>query len=693
LTSKHNFEEDSASPIPKKVIKPAAVTLFHPLDSDNQYHVRTIGKHKLDPIPETRKRLLFSPSPDESSDGSTGSSPDLELFPVQNRFRNNQDYFEDNEAYRIHAVPENRAIRSPERDPPHDQLHNVVPQVVQAPEEEIVQVCQPNHNLIMADPNPDLAGIIQDLQGDDNGGRQQAIVHLAQFVQRINAPAQAPQVPARITLRTALENTRAGAVDALKVTDLMPDSWGSMKDGDPESHCIRFESYANVQGYDDDQTKITWFQATLKGEALNWITAETDYATWDDLKRAFIAEFENQPSRNVAIANFRKINWNGTERASTYLQKLKKAARLINANDEEVMVQFQLGLPKSVKLFFGATNPANLKDMTLTLQKYLELHGPVTISTDSATLALNTIAEVLTGGTSNPFMQSQHYTQSAPIIQGIQSEDPAVKIRYLQQQNSMLNTLVNENTDANIKKQDGYQSGNRDKRVRFEEGSYRPNSRDHRRKPRPPVSSGESGESDYEEEMEGNYGYEPRRRNRSKDKSNDRDDKSHSHRRSHRDQSYEVTKQMAKMMPVMAAMADATHDPRYNGNKGYSGQPSGNNGYNTVQEGHRYPSHTNYRGNNYRPQHNAYRGGHGNYQGQSGSFNAYRGSRGGRSRGQGRYNKPGVPPGDGKCYHCGIYGHFMSDCRKRLRNEGPMLPANRDPQATTNTNEYDQHLE
>jgi hypothetical protein len=137
---------------------------------------------------------------------------------------------------------------------------------------------------------------------------------------------------------------------------------------------------------------------------LNWLTAENNYGTWEDLRRAFVAEFENQPSQNVAIGNFRNLSWNGTERASTYLQRLKKAARMIEADDAEIMVQFEIGLPKAVKLFFGATNPTTLKDMTLTLQKYLELHGPVTTTTTGASLALSTIAEALTGNSNNPFM-------------------------------------------------------------------------------------------------------------------------------------------------------------------------------------------------------------------------------------------------------------------------------------------------
>jgi hypothetical protein len=288
-----------------------------------------------------------------------------------------------------------------------------------------------------AQPPIDVAAIIRQLQGDNEENRQNAVVQLAEVVQRINQPAQAGPAPPRLTLWEALEHGREGAADDLKVMDLLPDPWGNNKDGSPEAHCIRFENYANMHNYDNDATKIAWFHATLKGEVLNWLTAEGNFATWEDLKQAFIAEFENQPSRNVAIANFRNINWNGTERASAYLQRLKKAARLINANDDEVMIQFQIGLPKAVKLFFGATNPTTLRKMTQTLQKYLELHGTVAINTNGASQALSSIAELLTGGSGNPFEQNPLYAKTFPT-----NEETAAALRFMARQNSALSSIA-----------------------------------------------------------------------------------------------------------------------------------------------------------------------------------------------------------------------------------------------------------
>jgi hypothetical protein len=523
------------------------------------------------------------------------------------------------------------------------------------PEEELLILNDPDPPIIMDPPVNDLPGIIGHLQGANGEERRNAIVQLAQYVQRLNAPAQAEQAPARLTLREALENQRAGAADNLKVTDLIPDSWGSIKDGDPESHCLRFESYANVHGYDNDQSRITWFQATLKGEALNWLTAENNYGTWQELRRAFIAEFENQPSRNVAIGNFRKIAWNGSERASTYLQKLKKAARMIEADDAEIMVQFEMGLPKAVKLFFGATNPTTLKDMTQTLQKYLELHGPVTISTTGATQALNTIAEALTGGTSNPFMHNQMYTNAVPSTPQANSDDTATALRYMAQQNSMLTTMMaEEKIEA---KADRYKRPDKDKKVRFEEKhrKYQSPSRRHRNNYSSAESEG-SGAETTENEADSDHEHKHARTHRGErydkyDKYKDRRENSSRSHRSRRDSSYDISDQMTKMMPVVAAMADIT--------KG--------------TQGPREQSRPSY--NNFRQQYN---------QGQptrGGQYNDRGGQYASRGRGggfQSRGNTGTTPPGDGKCFYCGSYGHYKRDCRKLSWNNRNGQPTRRD---------------
>jgi hypothetical protein len=103
----------------------------------------------------------------------------------------------------------------------------------------------------------DLAGVIQHLQGDNEEQKNAAMVQLAQFGQNLDqAAAPAPQL---ITLRQASEQGQAGDADLLKITDLMPASWGSTKDGESESHCIIIGNYVNMQGYYDNPSKIAWF--------------------------------------------------------------------------------------------------------------------------------------------------------------------------------------------------------------------------------------------------------------------------------------------------------------------------------------------------------------------------------------------------------------------------------------------------
>jgi hypothetical protein len=684
--------EDYRLTTPKRLIRPQSLGILSPCGSQEPYRPGVINRKQasernlryhrnLDTINEPDYTVYRNKPNSELS--TEGSSPELTLFFDAQPFQ---------ELYIAQGIEQIR-LRTP------DSTHTLSPDLENAgenihilqdfgaaldledsdPEEELLILNDPDLELI-ADINPqqimdppvnDLPGIIGHLQGANNDERRNAIVQLAQYVQRLNAPAQAQQAPARLTLREALENQRAGAADNLKVTDLMPDSWGSIKDGDPESHCLRFESYANVHGYENDQSRITWFQATLKGEALNWLTAENNYATWEELRRAFIAEFENQPSRNVAIGNFRKITWNGSERASTYLQKLKKAARMIEADDAEIMVQFEMGLPKAVKLFFGATNPTTLKDMTQTLQKYLELHGPVTISTTGASQALNTIAEVLTGGTSNPFMHNQMCPSAVQTMPQANSDDTATALRYMAQQNSMLTTMIaEEKVEA---KAERYRRPDKDKKVRFEDKhrKYQSPSGRHRNNYSSAESEG-SGADTTENEADSDHEHKHVRRHQGErqnkyDKYKDRRDNSSRSHRSRRESQYDITDQMTKMMPVVAAMADITQGtlcPR---------DQYGQNTDTNRQNRQSYP--------NFEPHYNQGqppRGGQFNNRGGQGNTSyATRGRGGSFQQNRSRGDTGTLPPGDGKCFYCGTYGHYKRDCRKLSWNNRNRQPDRR----------------
>jgi hypothetical protein len=695
-TKRKSQFEDYGLTTPKKVIRPQALGILTPYSDKEQYRpgnvkrrrsteVNTSFDRQLETITETNNIGYRTPLARDFS--SEGSSPDLDLF-------------HDAEPFRELAALIRRQVEQP--SPDQDQLREEIdiiadfdaaldlddsdyeaelllldnldnPPIQEPVGHQVVQ--EP----IMAAPPNDLPGIIQHLQGENNVERQNAIVQLAQYVQRINAPAQAQQAPERITLRQALENQREGAANNLKVTDLMPDPWGSTKDGDPESHCLRFESYANVHGYADDQSKIIWFQATLKGDALNWLTAENNYRTWADLRRAFIAEFENQPSRNVAIGNFRNLSWNGTERASTYLQRLKKAARIIEADDAEIMVQFEIGLPKAVKLFFGATNPTSLKDMTQTLQKYLELHGPVTLSSTGASQALTTIAEVLTGSNNNPFMQNNLYSHTLARNPNANSEDTATALRYMAQQNSLLTTMVAGEKEGHQNNTDRSRRPERDKSVRFEENprKYKSPSRKYRQTYSSAESDGsapENTDNEADSDHEGKY-----TRNKHGDSNKRyhkyRDQKDNRHSQGSRgDKRYDTYDHMRQMMPVVAAMADLTQRGRYDSpRESYERQAPAGQQQNEYPRGDSY-SQNNYRGNGY----------------DSRGRGRGRGYQAGNSR-----NSPStVPPGDGTCYYCGNYGHFKRECRKfsydnRNRQTRPGYGGNRNqsPQDARRSNQ------
>ena len=650
-------ERDSAENLDKKRIIPQPLGLLSPLGAEGVYkpsqniqdtlalqarqHRRELHEiiEGIAPVtqnpennPNSPNKAIFSPlhSPQESLSETDTSTDETE----------NISWDSEEETQEHNQTPE--PIRADQLNPESDT------EVQQ--EENIPEIVEQNINMAVPQNPIDIAGVIQNLQGNNNDDRQQAMIQLAQFVQQINQPPPArPQVP-RMTLREALNHAREGAADDLKITDLMPDSWGGIKDGDPESHCVRFENYAAIQGYEDDQTKTAWFQATLKGEALNWITAENEYATWPDLRRAFIMEFENQPSRNVAITNFRNITWNGTERASAYLQRLKKSARLINANDEEVMVQFQIGLPKAVKLFFGATNPLTLRDMTQTLQKYLELHGPVAVSASGANQALNTIAEVLTGGMANPFMQNSVYQRTyQPPAETLPFESGEA-LRRITNHNSMLTPMIVEQGSRHQRTQPKHTP---EKRVRFYDKSYDNRSPDPGRRIRYQDAYDDSGTSNAESADDTDkeddppadkrhykqrpYDNKPRQYENKRFYPRDQGQRQYPRRNSEA-QSHSVSDEMAKLMPMMAAMANIN---QRRGNN-YNGENNPNQ-FRTNQERPRFRENYDRRQNTTR----------------QGTF---------QNNGNYRTNtRPRVPPGDGKCYYCNTYGHYRDECRKMQR--------------------------
>ena len=486
---------------------------------------------------------------------------------------------------------------------------------------------EPREEPNMAQAN--IADIIQALQGNVPQDRHDAMTQLAQYVQHQNQEEAVEPPAARMTLREAL---RDGAADNLKVTDLLPETWGGIKDGEPDSHCLRFENYATVQGYDNDRNKIAWFQATLKGDALTWYSA-ANFETWEELKQAFISEFENQPSRNVAVANFRGVTWNGTERANLYLKRLKKAARVIAATDDDIMLQFELGLPKSVKLFFGATRPGTIKAMTDTLQQYLDLHGPVAVHAPGAVSALNTMAQVLADGGADPFVENPFFNNPfTPMgtprtgLERIMQED-ARRVQHVIGVANAMRRMGEDKTlnsmTQNMSLKDPTPSSpiirpsREERKVSFKDTSdgeetrkERP-SRD-RHAPRERSSSAESGMSGRSESPS------PHRKMQG---SKYRDNYKEQNSKSQGWQDGMIKRMESLMAPVMQALDEAAQGNRMVACGGVfkrGEQSSGNGG--TPYEG---------QGDNY---------------------------------GRGPYRRWRAPPGDGCCFNCGTYGHYANEC-------------------------------
>jgi hypothetical protein len=501
-----------------------------------------------------------------------------------------------------------------------------------------------------ADAPNDIVQIVQGLGNADAEAAAAAAANFARYVQNLQQPP-VPDIPDIITIREAVRRGRpADHVINLKLTDLLPAQWGSVKDGDPESHCMRFENFCNIHQYDMDDTKIAWFQATLKNDALNWFTANP-CATWQEMRTAFISEFENQPSRNVAIANFRKIAWNGTERASTYLQRLQKAARLIAATNDDVMLQFELGLPRSVKLFFGAKGPTTLSEMVKTLQQYLELHGPVAISNPATASALSAMAEILTSESADPFLPSQQIPQSTALQDAMRT---GAFLRQLANQTA-LNSFIQPDAqpaippNPTILKHSTEQSLT--KRVRFKARTRPPMEENDLSdiEEAYPSSADDSGPEEYENTRTNSAPQQRNPRaikkkpsyNSNQSASNNQTQRRPSNQNRQQDntsaQSMDFADQMAKMLPMFESMASiaTTGQPTYSN---YTQRPKSWSGFQRPQN--------DYQQNNRNTP----------YQYQN-------------SQQQGQRQRPRIPPGDGKCRYCGTYGHYLDMCRKRQQNK------------------------
>jgi hypothetical protein len=136
------------------------------------------------------------------------------------------------------------------------------------------------------------------------------------------------------------------------------------------------------------------------------------------------------------------------------------------------------------------------------------------------------------------------------------------------QQNSMLTTMVAGEKDTTQGKSDRIRKPDREKSVRFDDRprKYKSPSRNYRQSYSSAESEGSGAEtSENEANSDHDERYGRSRHDHRESKYNNRRERS-DNRNSHgsrRDSRYDITHQMTKMMPVVAAMADITQRGRY----------------------------------------------------------------------------------------------------------------------------------
>ena len=248
---------------------------------------------------------------------------------------------------------------------------------------QLESVRNPNFKMAAADNN--LAELIEQLGGqpEDENPAERAnrniILKLARNLQELTnqqAPNEvAPVAKLNLIEARSLAAEGGGAVQhALTTSDLLPTRWTSVEEsGSARSHINSCEDYFQLQGYKTSPQKLPWFKTTLGKEARTWMEdRESTFRDWQHLKQEFTKYWDKTPCKDVALRQFRSTIWDQKEMADKYLQRINKSARILGYGEDEVLQQFQFGLPMHAKIFFASNKPQTLEAAVEKLQNYAD---------------------------------------------------------------------------------------------------------------------------------------------------------------------------------------------------------------------------------------------------------------------------------------------------------------------------------
>ena len=256
-------------------------------------------------------------------------------------------------------------------------------------------------------------------------------------------PEPAEEPPQRLNLQEARQ-LAAGRQDGLQrqglmTTELFPVRFSSATEsGPPQAHIKAVEDYLLLHGINNFPEKVPWFKTTLAKDARLWAD-DREFRDWDHLKAEFVKHFDKAPCKEVALHKFRTTVWDAKETAEEYVGRLRKLARTLGYGDEEILEQFNYGLPLQVKLFFTANKPETLEAAVEKLQIYSD------IQTSQVSSGMNVLCN-------DPFMPIQN-----------------ANVAYLQQKAlgeclTLMEDWKNEKQNSILKKEVSFEESNRKSR-------------------------------------------------------------------------------------------------------------------------------------------------------------------------------------------------------------------------------------
>ena len=186
--------------------------------------------------------------------------------------------------------------------------------------------------------------------------------------QRTNSPIELhlgthPLVGGHIDVRNQeMDNAARSLRDSLM--GLNQEQFSGNKGEDPNAFFVRIDRQANFSGWNDDRKLHAVFLA-LRGTASDF--AETlpaaVKANYEDLKEAITNHFKINKSKVLQWEEIQRFALKDGQSVTSYYDELRKLATSLGGiSDEQLLVMFQRGLPRDLKIQVMAKEPRTLNE-------------------------------------------------------------------------------------------------------------------------------------------------------------------------------------------------------------------------------------------------------------------------------------------------------------------------------------------